>query len=1109
MILRKIHPGSFVWVSGALTPLGIGRVLECAQGQVQVEYFYSIARRCRETVPESQINIVPTLAAQTRCYVCSSDGSWQMGRIGRLFEGEYEVFFRQGEARFLSPAAIFVRCMTPIEDPTETLVYKAHETPFFHDRRFRFVRSLISQRAAARGMTGLLSSRICLYPHQVEVVRRVLEDPVQRYLLADEVGLGKTIEAGVVLRQYLLDATDGRAVVLVPPLLVDQWAEELESKFQISRFDASRVLILPTDAVDEALRAGRFGIAIIDEAQHVATGASSAVEADRKRYATYQVLCRSVDRLLLLSATPVLNNEQDFLAMLHLLDPQVYRIEDLAAFQSRVRNRQEVGHVLLSLQEGSPAYVIEPSVERLRTLFPADTLLKDLTNELERSVRAGTDNDDVDRAIRSVRIHVSETYRLHRRMLRNRRAGIEGAILLGRAASGSSRTPRILEPDLDERSPQVHALLEDWRDAAAVALQSAENASSAVLDESGFVRVLAILVQAAGTWLELLNVAIRVRLGHSVTSVLSTDFSPDDLSTLRDVPPFQGERELLEELLAVLRIPSEEGDRLSLLKQSLRLAHKVNRGGPPPKCVVFTSYTGVCQELLRQLRGTFGEQAVVGYHRGLSRQEVEQGLLRFRKHPDCFVLLCDRCGEEGRNLQFADRVIHFDVPLSPNRMEQRIGRLDRIGRDRPVRSTIFIGPECEGSLFAAWYAVLDEGFKVFDRSIASLQFFVDECLNRLLTKMFREGGTGLRADIPAVQAGCALEQERIDEQDALDAIDALEQNAVSCFETIQQLENSHADLEKDLHGWVGEALGFRRDKDFHRTERTTLYGPDFDRYKELRTLVPSDWLQHRLSRHLQCPGAFDRAVALRVEGTPILRIGEGFVDEMASYLRWDDRGQAFALWRYEQAWDTTEGAEWIGFRFNYVVSADTREARRTLKEQGLPPSAGRSLERRADAFLPPFVETVFLDTDCRPATDANLLAVLNRPYLASNKGGSDYNLANERLEALDTLIPPSRWADICTRAREASALEVLKRGTPALQERCEAFAHQADHTLAARLTQLRLRSSTESAQELIAEEAVGAALVRGIRSPLLRLDSVGFIAVSGRRLQIADSEDER
>src|SRR5947209_2275548 len=84
--------------------------------------------------------------------------------------------------------------------------------------------ALLRQRAASRGMSGLLSSRIELHSHQVEVIRRVLEDPVQRYLLADEVGLGKTIEAGAILRQYLIDDPSGQALVIVPPLLAQQWS---------------------------------------------------------------------------------------------------------------------------------------------------------------------------------------------------------------------------------------------------------------------------------------------------------------------------------------------------------------------------------------------------------------------------------------------------------------------------------------------------------------------------------------------------------------------------------------------------------------------------------------------------------------------------------------------------------------------------------------------------------------------------------------------------------------------------------------------------------------------------------------------------------------------
>ena len=122
--------------------------------------------------------------------------------------------------------------------------------------------------------------------------------------------------------------------------------------------------------------------------------------------------------------------------------------------------------------------------------------------------------------------------------------------------------------------------------------------------------------------------------------------------------------------------------------------------------------------------------------------------------------------------------------------------------------------------------------------------------------------------------------------------------------------------------------------------------------------------------------------------------------------------------------------------------------------------------------------------------------------------GEDYNLANERLPALDRLIDPGRWSGLCQEARQSSAAEVLSRGTPSLRDRCHAHAEHAERELGARLAQLRLRlarrrdegraGAAVTARDLEAEEALGHALVSGIRSPELRLDSVGFIVVSGK-----------
>lgn len=125
-----------------------------------------------------------------------------------------------------------MRCGAPVADPTPFLAAKITETPRFVDARSAFVYSVVAQRSASMGMSALLSSAIELEAHQVEVVRRVLQDPIQRYLLADEVGLGKTIEAGILIRQCFLDGgAETHVVVLAPAALVPQWSAELATKF--------------------------------------------------------------------------------------------------------------------------------------------------------------------------------------------------------------------------------------------------------------------------------------------------------------------------------------------------------------------------------------------------------------------------------------------------------------------------------------------------------------------------------------------------------------------------------------------------------------------------------------------------------------------------------------------------------------------------------------------------------------------------------------------------------------------------------------------------------------------------------------------------------------
>jgi len=1086
--------------------LEIGKVTEISDDEVIVEYFCSVGQRIQKTLPSNSLSQV-RLQQQTRCYVNSEiqDG-WIVGRISGWDgdRGKYQIDLPDQKTILAIEQEIYVRCHLPIADPIETLAMKGHETPYFHDKKLAFVKCLIEQRAVSRGMTGLISANINLYPHQVEVVRRVLEDPIQRYLLADEVGLGKTIEAGAILRQFLLDEPEKDAVVIVPQYLIQQWRTELENKFYISHFP-NRVAVLAVEDIHKIHPTANVGCLILDEAHHIAAMATSKDKAVRQRFEQCKHLAHRSDRLLLLSATPVVNHEQDFLTMLHLLDPTTYQLNDLAGFRARVQNRSSIGRVLLSWREGANPFVLKTNLKQLRNLFAEDRYLLNLADDLENCLQTQeTLPSDRDKIVGAIRTHISDTYRLHRRMLRNRRASVEDVIF------DRNITPKE-EYDLDERSLDIHELIDEWRTVAP--------------NEEQYRRIFLLLFLAAGTWLGILEQVIAARLSSNPHSGLIQEFGEDNVHTLTATPKFSGEEAILQSLLKIIRQPVEDGERTENLSTVLlnqlavyfkipptvrrnknellaRIQQRIRRPIPGdilPKFVVFTSFVQTCAEIVQSLSDTFGPGTVASHQFGESREKIEKSISRFKDSPNCFILVCDRSGEEGRNLQFADWLIHFDLPWSPNQLEQRIGRLDRIGSKIGVQSCVLLGPYLEDSPHNAWYQILKDGFGIFQQSIASLQFYVDEKLAELEIALFQSSAAGLLEMIEPIQSQIQAEIVKISEQNALDEIDASDEVATQYFQEIDNYDAKHLEIKQSIEGWICEALGFKPINNPNSLE-VRCYQPT------MRTLVPVDDLKTRFANsYLDQFGTYNRRVANQNSGIKLFRIGEGLVEALSSYIDWDDRGQAFAMWRTDVSWDAGEGMEWFGFRCNYVVEANLNIAKQVLIDDQLDSSKYKILQRRVDALFPPIIETIFIDGRYEPiciVEDEGLLNILRRPYKDRNSNqGRDYNLAKDRLGIIDNFVDASKWQNFCYQARNTSRELLSTR--PDFMELCERYANAAEKKLGNRVEQLRLRLNRQSwdhalSVELETESALNAAILAGIQEPQIRLDSVGFMIVSGR-----------
>jgi ATP-dependent helicase HepA len=1083
--------------------LGIGKLMTVEQPLATVEYFSTVGQRITQTLLFSSLRPVQ-LYRQTRCYLYQEETeTWEMGRIYAWDQErkQYQVDLPNSNTVFASEKQIYVRCNGLIKDPTDILAMKGQETPYFHGLRAPLFKTIIEQRAISRGMTGLFSANIELFPHQVEVIRRVLEDPIQRYLLADEVGLGKTIEAGAILRQFLLDEPTEKALILVPSSLYYQWEQELESKFYLSHFLDRVKLISTEEGINLDKLADNYHFLIIDEAHHIAAMATSDNLGKRRYFETCRKLAHKAEKLLLLSATPVLNHEQDFLAMLHLLDPTSYQLEDIDGFRERIEKRQEIGKILLSFKEGIPLFVLKKTINKLKTLFTQDNLLLNLINDLETSLEV-EDEYEINQQILAIRTYISDTYRLHRRMLRNRRATVEDVIFERNAV------PK-LEYDLDERMYSLHELLDEWRIIAP--------------HEAHYQRIFSLLFRGNNTWLGVLKVMVESRLNGIANNSLNQsnliqEIGKKDYNILTQTPKFKGEIEILESMRNVLNSPSEDGDRLELLKliilynlaeildlQSFKsdlekLEYRVKqRIARPfskdkfPKIIIFTSFSLTCTTIVDYLSKKFGTNAVVSHKIGESKETIESKLKTFKTNNQCFILVADKSGEEGKNLQFVDGIIHFDLPFSPNQLEQRLGRVDRIGGKIKVNSWLLAGIDTADSLSDAWYKLLNEGFDIFNQSIASLQFYVDTKLMEIEDFLFKLGANGIKENVAKIQEEIEEENIKISEQNALDEIDNRSAVARDYFESLEAYDDQHKLIERTVENWLCRAVRFKQVYDNNLSDVRTYKATQ-------KTLLSPRELKSYFTENLAFKGVYNRRLANKYPGVHLYRIGEELIDSLVHYLNWDDRGKAFAMWRKDSHWDSSEGEEWLGFRFDYLIEINWTEINSILKEFDGYKVNTQALKRQGDFLFPPRVETIFLDKNFDLVEDETLLNILQRSYSKKSGEHSDYNLGKDKRSILDEFIDPSQWSTFCYQARKESE-KILKTSSNFLKI-CQEQTDFAKIKLNNCLHQLQCRYNRfphpKLWDELQLETALNEAFIKAMTTPIFKLDSVGFMIVSGR-----------
>ena len=557
---------------------------------------------------------------------------------------------------------------------------------------------------------------------------------------------------------------------------------------------------------------------------------------------------------------------------------------------------------------------------------------------------------------------------------------------------------------------------------------------------------------------------------------------------------------MLQALVLVLGTMGPEVLRLQSVASYLQRESTKNR-----KYVVFASSPGVADRIAAELPDLVNMKVV------RHRESDGEDWRRFQTESSERVLVCDREAEEGLNLQVRDaEMVHFDLPLDARRVEQRLGRLDRYGSGRSVRSVVLLPRSA--AISEGVYRYFNEALQVFDRSVASLQYVLRKSHASLEAGMLHDGVDCIRSqsDMLGGDDGLlATELRRIQAQDDLDALEWDADDETAITERVWQVDSDTRSLETAYHYWLDRTLRLktrpisdtRKSFRLQLTPATTLPVNDFiDRFLDV---MDPDSPGFVFTRPWTPELTVYRRSAVR-NALRVLRIGNPLIDALAEYARWDDMGCAFSLWREWPGLELHEDPLPV-FRFDFLVELDTSAALQALHAGTVPVDmSDRALRRLADGLFPPRYASVFLQPGGDPVP-LSLLPACQAPYRRRYDSYRDTPITSMEWTILGCLVSSSDWRNLCRHVRadaEAQLQEALDLRTYVLDKHGLAKRYAAARRAQAlnRLAFLDPQMREAEAPRLEQDSDVMEALLAGLAEPSLTLDSVGAIWLSNEAL---------
>lgn len=809
------------------------------------------------------------------------------GTVVKVCEKDIKVTFNSGEISPLSQLKRF-----------------EFQNPMWYFGRSAVNKTIHTIDNAFYGFKELAGCKIFLKPYQLKTVMRCLSEPNCRYMIADEVGLGKTIEATSVLKVYLSDKKNKKILICVPDALVEQWKTELAFKFRLfegENLNNNYINIVPMSKVD--IINGKYDFIIVDEVH--------AVINKKLTYEAVLKLSHTADNVIMLSATPVQSRNEEYHKLLSLIQPDRYYSMDENEFAGLLELQNKIirkVHAAVSYLDDYKEAIKDSDNEHndytreaYDELVDALEEIADKTNDkrIEADIETLSYEAENFSLLRLERIvaYICEAYQLERCIIRNRKKpeDTNNRVL--------KQIPYEMDTEFNNTEFRIYSLLSDW-------------ISGKRFDKNDFESSVLPLI----------------------TSFFSSSAAfSDELKKNSFVPAEIREltaKWISEDLLTIKNICRILDDPTDSMSRMIAVCDYLEQEAYDKKVLIFTHFNGTHRLFRQLLTNVFGENQCTFFCEGMSADELELNTYRFQNEPGYRIMLSDETGGEGRNFQKADELICIDLPWSANTLEQRIGRLDRIGRDKAkdvVSVIVYAQDSVEKDLADIW----NKGLNIFSKSQSGLEIIMNDIDEQIRSAVMNDFKYGLSSIVDAMISEIQKIEKQVKEERHFDIAAYTYQYINKEIEkTVKRYNESESELFRNsMMSWASLA-GFRGNSVSENIVRfnassfspksaynTMFIPPDMDvmikdklnqMQNHIRALNGDKAIQNDIH---SIQGTFDRILALSNDYLHFFAPGDGIFDSIVNNAVSAYKGKcaAFAL---------ESSFNWEGFIFNWYITPD-------------------------------------------------------------------------------------------------------------------------------------------------------------------------------------------